>query len=76
MIISSYTANLAAFITAERLKIPIENAETLSRQTQLKYGAVKGGATEAFFKVFNKFYLLKEKLNNFNFKIVLFLIIN
>ena len=38
ILISSYTANLAAFITIQRLKIPIENIEILSRQTEVKYG--------------------------------------
>ena len=32
IIISSYTANLAAFLTVERMITPIENAEDLSRQ--------------------------------------------
>lgn len=29
----------------------LENAEALSRQTEIKYGPVKGGSTENFFKV-------------------------
>ena len=32
IIISSYTANLAAFLTVERMITPIENAEDLSKQ--------------------------------------------
>lgn len=59
MLISSYTANLAAFLTMERLKAPIENVETLSRQTEIKYGTVKGGATENFFRVFIDHLLAK-----------------
>jgi ionotropic glutamate receptor len=35
ILISSYTANLAAFLTAERLQTPIENAEGLSKQTEV-----------------------------------------
>ncbi len=31
---------------------PIESAEDLSRQTEIKYGPVKSGSTENFFKVF------------------------
>lgn len=52
ILISSYTANLAAFVTVQRLKIPIENIEILSRQTEVKYGCIKGGSTEHFFKVY------------------------
>ena len=32
IIISSYTANLAAFLTVERMITPIENADDLSNQ--------------------------------------------
>ena len=48
--ISSYTANLAAFLTVERMKLPIESAEDLSKQTEIKYGCYYGGATYNFFK--------------------------
>ncbi len=51
ILISSYTANLAAFLTVQRMRTPIENAEDLSRQTDIKYGTVNGGSTQNFFKV-------------------------
>lgn len=51
IMISSYTANLAAFLTVERMDSPIENAEDLSKQTRIKYGALKGGSTASFFRV-------------------------
>ena len=51
ILISSYTANLAAFLTVQRMQTPIENAEDLSRQTDIKYGSVKSGSTQDFFKV-------------------------
>jgi len=51
IMISSYTANLAAFLTVERMDSPIESAEDLAKQTKIKYGALKGGSTAAFFKV-------------------------
>lgn len=60
ILVSSYTANLAAFVTVERLKTPIENAEILSRQTEVKYGPVKGGSTENFFKVLNLMFESKN----------------
>jgi len=50
IMISSYTANLAAFLTVERMVSPIESAEDLSKQQIIKYGCVKGGSTAAFFR--------------------------
>ena len=49
--ISSYTANLAAFLTIERMDNPISSAEDLAKQTHISYGAVATGSTAAFFKV-------------------------
>ena len=51
IIISSYTANLAAFLTMEQMENTIDSAEDLSKQNVIKYGAVLGGSTLAFFKV-------------------------
>jgi hypothetical protein len=51
IMISSYTANLAAFLTVERMDSPIESAEDLAKQMRIKYGALKGGSTVAFFRV-------------------------
>ncbi|KAG8225568.1 hypothetical protein J437_LFUL002085 [Ladona fulva] len=53
IMISSYTANLAAFLTVERMDVTIESAEDLAKQTKIKYGAVSGGSTAAFFKESN-----------------------
>ncbi|KAK3583893.1 hypothetical protein CHS0354_033669 [Potamilus streckersoni] len=50
IIISSYTANLAAFLTVERMVSPIENVDDLSRQTEIAYGTLAGGSTMTFFK--------------------------
>nr|QGW50663.1 ionotropic receptor 21 [Propsilocerus akamusi] len=50
IMISSYTANLAAFLTVERMDSPIESAEDLAKQTKIKYGALKGGSTVSFFR--------------------------
>ena len=51
ILISSYTANLAAFLTVERMVSPIESAEDLAKQTEIQYGAVEGGSTQEFFRV-------------------------
>ncbi|GJQ76051.1 hypothetical protein Trydic_g18102 [Trypoxylus dichotomus] len=47
---SSYTANLAAFLTKGRMGSTIAGAEDLAKQTKIKYGTVLNGATMAFFK--------------------------
>lgn len=51
IIISSYTANLAAFLTVERMDAPIASADDLAKQTRIEYGAVRDGSTITFFKV-------------------------
>ena len=51
IIISSYTANLAAFLTVERMITPIENAADLAEQTEIAYGTLEGGSTMTFFRV-------------------------
>ncbi|XP_066488007.1 glutamate receptor 2 isoform X3 [Tiliqua scincoides] len=50
IIISSYTANLAAFLTVERMVSPIESAEDLSKQTEIAYGTLDSGSTKEFFR--------------------------
>lgn len=52
--LSSYTANLAAFLTKEQSDIKIDSAEDLAKQNKVKYGAVdKGEKTMHFqFKFF------------------------
>eukprot|EP00057_Strongylocentrotus_purpuratus_P011244 XP_011665718.1 PREDICTED: LOW QUALITY PROTEIN: glutamate receptor 2-like [Strongylocentrotus purpuratus] len=49
IIISSYTANLAAFLTVERMSTPINSAEDLVKRKDISYGIQGGGATEVFF---------------------------
>jgi len=51
IIISSYTANLAAFLTVERMITPIENADDLATQTEIAYGTLESGSTMTFFRV-------------------------
>ena len=50
IIISSYTANLAAFLTVERMATPIEKADDLAEQSDIQYGTLKGGSTMTFFR--------------------------
>ncbi|WAQ98647.1 GRIA2-like protein, partial [Mya arenaria] len=50
ILISSYTANLAAFLTIERLTPPINSADELVRHPKIKYGTLSRGSSRAFFK--------------------------
>ncbi len=49
--IASYTANLAAFLTVEKIVYPIENAKDLAAQEKIKYGCLVSGSTASFFSV-------------------------
>ena len=51
IIISSYTANLAAFLTVQRMEVPIESPDDLADQTNIQYGTIQGGSTMTFFMV-------------------------
>lgn len=51
--ISSYTANMAAFLTNERMENSIGSVEELALQSAVKYGAVIGGSTLRFFEQSN-----------------------
>lgn len=51
ILISSYTANLAAFLTVERMVAPINSPEDLASQTEVEYGTLYHGATWDFFRV-------------------------
>lgn len=51
IMISSYTANLAAFLANEGMELTIQEAKDLPNQNKVKYGCVKGGTTQKFLKV-------------------------
>lgn len=57
IVISSYTANMAAFLTMVRMEASIESVEDLAKQNKIKYGLLAGGSTESFFKVWYTFYI-------------------
>ncbi|XP_019882341.1 glutamate receptor 1 isoform X1 [Camponotus floridanus] len=50
ILICSYTANLAAFLTIERMVTPINSPEDLAAQTDVQYGTLAHGATMDFFR--------------------------
>ncbi|XP_050311076.1 glutamate receptor ionotropic, kainate 1-like isoform X2 [Anthonomus grandis grandis] len=48
---STYTANLAAFLTASKQEdSPIKDVEGLANQNKVKYGLMRGGSTQSFFE--------------------------
>jgi hypothetical protein len=51
IMIASYTANLAAFLTPNRMEDTIESAEDLAKQHKVKYGTMESGSTRKFFMV-------------------------
>ena len=57
IMISSYTANLAAFLTVSRMESPIETAEDLAKPTKIKYGCLGAGSTRAILRVKYQRYL-------------------
>ncbi|XP_067249492.1 glutamate receptor ionotropic, kainate 5-like [Chanodichthys erythropterus] len=51
IIISSYTANLAAFLTVQRMEVPIESPDDMADQTNIQYSTIHGGSTMTFFMI-------------------------
>ena len=50
IVIATYTANLAAFLTVTRMESPIESLNDLAHQNKISYGTVKGSSLEQFFE--------------------------
>lgn len=71
IIISSYTANLAAFLTVQRMEVPIESADDLADQTNIQYGTIHGGSTMTFFMVRLQVHYKTETNQNMSFKMCL-----
>lgn len=67
IIISSYTANLAAFLTVERMESPIDSADDLAKQTKIEYGVVEDGSTMTFFKVSTNVLNFQPKSKRYSF---------
>ncbi|XP_033014212.1 glutamate receptor ionotropic, kainate 5 isoform X2 [Lacerta agilis] len=63
IIISSYTANLAAFLTVQRMEVPIESADDLADQTNIEYGTIHAGSTMTFFQ--NSRYQTYQRMWNY-----------
>ncbi|XP_063986137.1 glutamate receptor ionotropic, kainate 2-like isoform X2 [Diachasmimorpha longicaudata] len=50
IMVSSWTANLAACLTATKKDVSISSVNDLAGQTKIKYGAIRDGSTAGFFK--------------------------
>ncbi|XP_013788799.1 ionotropic receptor 25a-like, partial [Limulus polyphemus] len=50
IIIASYTANLAAFLTVSRLDSPITSLDDLANQYKIKYAPQKGSSSQTYFE--------------------------
>lgn len=50
IIIASYTANLAAFLTVSRLDTPIESLDDLAKQYKVLYAPLNGSSAMTYFE--------------------------
>ncbi|XP_047106497.1 glutamate receptor ionotropic, kainate 2-like [Schistocerca piceifrons] len=50
IMLASYTANLAAFLTSSRMESSINSVNDLAKQSKIKYGLYGSGSTAGFFK--------------------------
>ena len=50
IIIATYTANLAAFLTVSRLETPIESLDDLSKQFKVQYAPENGSVAMTYFQ--------------------------
>ena len=62
IMIATYTANLAAFLTVSRLEQPIESLDDLSKQFKTKYAPQESSSSETYFRrmadIEERFYTL------------------
>ncbi|KAE8746460.1 Ionotropic receptor 8a [Frankliniella occidentalis] len=49
LMLATFTANLAAFLTVERMQTPVQSLEQLARQSRINYTVVGGSDTHAYF---------------------------
>jgi glutamate receptor, ionotropic, invertebrate len=48
--LATFTANLAAFLTVERMSSPVQSLDQLARQSRINYTVVKGSDTHQYFR--------------------------
>lgn len=49
VIVASYTANLAAFLTVSRLEVPIESLDQLAAQYKVQYSVIENSSAHTYF---------------------------
>lgn len=49
LMLATFTANLAAFLTVERMKTPVQSLDQLARQSRINYTVVEGSDVHQFF---------------------------
>ncbi|XP_071455793.1 ionotropic receptor 25a-like [Hetaerina americana] len=50
LMLATFTANLAAFLTVERMQSPVQSLDQLARQSRIHYTVVKNSTTHQYFK--------------------------
>ncbi|CRL08500.1 CLUMA_CG021272, isoform A [Clunio marinus] len=50
LMLATFTANLAAFLTVERMQSPVQSLDQLARQSRIKYTVVKDSDTHKYFQ--------------------------
>ncbi|CAO1298261.1 unnamed protein product [Diamesa tonsa] len=50
LMLATFTANLAAFLTVERMQTPVQSLEQLARQSRINFTVVEGSDTHQYFK--------------------------
>lgn len=67
IIIASYTANLAAFLTVSRLDKPIESLDDLAKQYKTLYSSVNGSHASTYFhrmsQIEGRFYEIWKEMS-------------
>lgn len=67
IIIASYTANLAAFLTVSRLDKPIESLDDLAKQYKTLYSSVNGSDASTYFyrmsQIEGRFYEIWKEMS-------------
>uniref|UniRef100_A0A1A9W8M4 Ionotropic glutamate receptor C-terminal domain-containing protein n=1 Tax=Glossina brevipalpis TaxID=37001 RepID=A0A1A9W8M4_9MUSC len=49
LMLATFTANLAAFLTVERMQTPVQSLDQLARQSRINYTVVEGSDTHQYF---------------------------
>lgn len=50
LMLATFTANLAAFLTVERMQSPVQSLDQLSRQSRINYTVVQDSDTHQYFR--------------------------